>query len=139
MTQVCVRVIRKGDSYHSSSYVHNELKKPHDHYHRSTAHTNIRRKDQDPTKFRAILDRNYESEGGQVLVEKNAQSGTNRRKQNGVMLLFRKGHIFQDWSRRGYPTTSTSRAPKVDADDGGGAPDGGGGVAPSDHRCPFSS
>ena len=103
MTQVCVRVIRKGDSYYSSSYVHNELKKPHDHYHRSTAHTNIRRKDQDPTKFRAILDRNYESEGGQVLVEKNARSGTNRRKQMKLCCFLERVIYFRIAHAEGIP------------------------------------
>ena len=44
--------------------------------------------------FREILDRNHTSDGGQVLAEKTPD----RRRTNGVMLLFKKNHIFQNCS-----------------------------------------
>ena len=61
-----------------------------------------------------VLDRDHESEGGQVLVKK-CVIGTKKRKEMGHAACKKKGHIFRimlrPHSRRGYPT-ATSRAPK---------------------------
>ena len=82
----------------------------------TAAHTNIRRKIRTKPD---VLDRdnhNHKSEGGQVLVEKDARSGDEQTNKKNVLCCFlkKKGHIsrLRPHSRRGYPTTATSRAPK---------------------------
>ena len=126
---MCVRVLRNGDSY-SSRYVRNELK-PH-HYHHHCPYEHKKRGSRPYYKFRERLDRNHESEGGQELVEKKAQSGLTRTKM-GYAAFKKKGHIIRDCGALTHADGITPPAllpvelPRVDADDGGGAPDGGGG------------
>ena len=89
----------------------------------AAADTNIRGKKKDKT--RRIRYDNHESKGGQ----RRAIGDEQTNKRCVMLLLKKKGHIsrLRPHSRRGYPTATTSRAPKVDADVGEGAPDGGGG------------
>ena len=82
---VCVRVLRNGYSY-SSRYIRNELK-PH-HYHHQCPYEHKKRGSRPYYKFREILDRNHESEGGQVLVEKTRDR--DEHEQKWVMLLLNR-------------------------------------------------
>ena len=81
-------------------------------------------------KIRHIRYDNHESEGGQVLVEKDGRSGTNKRTKNVLCCFLKRRVIYFGCALThadGIPPPLPVELPRVDADDGGGAPDGGGG------------